>query len=859
MLELKNICKQYSTSTETVNALSNINVQFRESEFVSILGPSGGGKTTLLNIIGGLDQYSSGDLIINGISTQQYKDRDWDSYRNHTVGFVFQSYNLISHQSVLANVELALTLSGVSKKERRERAVQALKSVGLEDQINKKPNQMSGGQMQRVAIARALVNNPDILLADEPTGALDTATSEQIMELLKEISKTKLVIMVTHNPEIAEEYSSRIIKIRDGKILSDSNPYEHKSGAVKTAKTKKTSMNFFTALSLSFKNLLTKKGRTLLTAFAGSIGIIGIAAILALSNGVQNYIDTVEKDTLSSYPITIEQATFDMTSVMGTMIQTDENFTDYYVKNDKLYVKPVINDVMKTVSSQLKINNLRDFKTFIESEESGMQQYINGIQYSYGLDIHIYKENSSKDGYMLTNPNNIASSFTQFTGGDAKFAGMEMLASSSVWSELLDNEQLLHEQYELLDGKWPNAYNEVVLTVDKNNQTSDYILYSLGIKNQDEITNKFLQIESGKPIEDDENSELTYDQIIGQTFKVVLPADYYVKENGIWVDKSKDKEFVTQLIANAEEITIVGIIRPNEEVVSTSIPGFIAYTSALEEYVITENQKSAIVQEQKANPEVNVFTGLKFSESNNEFDMSTLTPEEQAYLSSLSPEQLAQIMASYAENANSTYEKNLKKMGVADLDNPTTINIYAKDFDSKEDITRIIDDYNKKMQSDGKEENVITYSDIMGIMISSVTSIVDIVSYVLIAFVSISLVVSSIMIGIITYISVLERTKEIGILRAIGASKKDVARVFNAETLIIGLTAGCFGIAITELLTIPANIILKDLVGVSNIAMLPTAGAIILILISVGLTMFAGLMPSRMASKKDPVVALRTE
>lgn len=859
MLELKHISKEYNTVGSNVRALYDVNLQFRKNEFVSILGPSGGGKTTLLNIIGGLDQYTTGDLIINGVSTKKYKDKDWDSYRNHSIGFIFQSYNLIPHQSVLSNVELALTLSGVSKRERREKAIEALKAVGLEDQIYKKPSQMSGGQQQRVSIARALINNPDILLADEPTGALDTQTSVQIMDLLKDIAKDKLVIMVTHNPELAETYSTRIIKILDGNIVDDSNPYKGEVDEIRVEKTKKTSMSFFTALSLSFKNLLTKKGRTFLTAFAGSIGIIGIAAILALSNGVQNYINKVQEDTLSSYPITIEQTTFDMTSVMESLISGGAS-DNTYVNKDTIYVKPIINDVLSTVSSQLKVNNLNAFKKFLESDESNIKDYLNAIQYSYGLDVIIYKENDSEDGYIKTNPNDIVNSigFSGFASG-TQYSGIESIASSSIWSELLDNKELLKSQYDLVDGRWPEKYNEVVISVDKYNQINDYVLYSLGLKNQDEINQNFKDIQEGKEIENIDGYEMNYDDFIGQKFRLVLQSDYYIKENGIWVDKSDDKQFIRELLKNSEEIEIVGIIRPNENTVSASISGSIGYLSELEEYVITSIQESEIVKEQQANPDINIFTGIEFATIKEEFNMSALTPEQQAYIASLSPEELAELMATYADNVGASYKGNLKKLGVVDLEEPNRIYVYAKDFDSKAEIENIISEYNDKMKSEGKEENTITYSDLVGVMISSVSSIVDIVSYVLIAFVSISLVVSSIMIGIITYISVLERTKEIGILRAIGASKRDVSRIFNAETLIIGFISGSFGIITTVLLTIPANIIIKNLTGVSNIAALPLMASVILILISIVLSLIAGLFPSRMAAKKDPVEALRTE
>ena len=860
MLELRNISKSYSAGDLSVQALKDINLQFRKSEFVSILGPSGGGKTTLLNIIGGLDKYDDGDLIINSVSTKLYKDKDWDSYRNHSIGFVFQNYNLISHQSVLSNVELALTLSGISKSERRERAIKVLESVGLGDQLNKKPNQMSGGQMQRVAIARALINNPDILLADEPTGALDTVTSVQIMELLKEISKDKLVIMVTHNPELAETYSNRIIRILDGKIIDDSNPYNESADEIKTEKTEKTSMGFFTALSLSFKNLLTKKGRTFLTAFAGSIGIIGIAAILALSNGVQNYIDRVEEDTLSSYPLSIEQATFDMTSVMESVISNTKS-DDTYVHNNTIYVRPIINEILSSVSTQIKVNNLSEFKRFLESGDSNISEYLNGLAYSYDLNINLYRENDSKSGYIRSNPNDIVSSigFSNFTGGSSRFAGVEMLASSSIWTKLLNNPELLKSQYDVISGRWPENYNEVVFVVDKNNETNDYILYSLGFKNQDEITDYFTAMQNGEELKELEGEELNYSDIVGKSFKLVLNTDYFVKENNIWVDKSEDKDFIKELLTDCEDITIVGIIRPSTNAVNSSVSGSIGYLPDLETYVIDRVNNSDIVNEQKDNPELNIFTGLTFEDGQDGVDMSNLTPEQMAYFASLSPEELAVLVEAYSSNENASYEGNLSRLGVVDLDSPSRINIYPKDFDSKEQIAEIISQYNDDARANDKEENVITYTDLVGVMISSVSSIVDIISYVLIAFVSISLVVSSIMIGIITYISVLERTKEIGILRAIGASKKDIARVFNAETLIVGLAAGAIGVIFTCLLTIPVNLIIQNLTDVANLAQLPFVAGVVLVIISVFLTMFAGLIPARVASKKDPVVALRTE
>lgn len=865
MLKLVHVNKTYKTGDTVVGALNDVNIEFRKNEFVSILGPSGGGKTTLLNIIGGLDQYSSGDLIINGISTKKYKDRDWDSYRNHSVGFVFQNYNLISHQTVLSNVELTLTLSGASKKERKQRAKKVLEKVGLGDQLNKKPNQMSGGQMQRVAIARALVNNPDILLADEPTGALDTATSVQIMDLLKEIAKDRLVIMVTHNPELAEKYSTRVVKILDGKIVDDTDPYDSKTEEVKEGKRKKTSMSFFTALSLSFKNLLTKKGRTLLTSFAGSIGIIGIAAILALSNGVQLYINRIEEETSSSYPITIQQSSIDASSIMESMMTIDakdENNTN----PNQIYSKPIMMDMISLMSAQIQTNNLKDFKTFLDNSET-VKEYANAVQYSYDLNLNIYKENNSEQGYLQTNPGKLfkeiglgdmvpqtPDALEQFGGGLTLMNPM----AESMWQEMFDNREVLESQYDLLSGFWPTKYNEVVLAVDSNNQINDYILYSLGLKNQDDLKETIDRVLAGETVDEGEPETFEYDELIGTSFKILLNSDYYVKENGMWIDKSDDPAFVKNLLEGAEELKVVGIIKPNEETVSTSINGSVIYTKELTEYVINKIHDSEITKEQISNPEVNVFTGEKFSDAK-PIDMNNLTPEQKAYLQSLSPEELSAVIKAYSDNANATYENNLKKIGYVDMSSPVSVSIYAKDFDSKEMLSTMISDYNKQMESEGKEENVINYTDMVGMMIRSVTTIVDVVSYVLIAFVSISLIVSSIMIGIITYISVLERTKEIGVLRAMGASKKDISRVFNAETFIIGLTSGTLGIITTAILCIPANIVIKNLTGISGIANLPIAGAFILIAISMFLTIFAGLVPSRIAAKKDPVISLRSE
>ena len=852
MLRLEKITKEYITGDSKVEALKGISLQFRKSEFVAILGQSGCGKTTLLNIIGGLDKYTTGDLVINGKSTKEFKDRDWDAYRNHSVGFVFQSYNLIPHQNILSNVELALTLSGVSKKERRKKAVEALKQVGLGDQLNKKPNQLSGGQMQRVAIARALVNDPEIILADEPTGALDTKTSVQIMEILKKISKDRLIIMVTHNPDLAEKYSSRIIKILDGKITDDSNPYsvEEEEKEDRTSKANsKVSMNFLTALSLSLNNLMTKKGRTILTSFAGSIGIIGIALILSLSSGMQAYINRVEEDTLSSYPITVQEETIDMASMMTSLMGETEE-TEH--EEGKVYSKNIVNDMLSTISTKIQSNNLEEFKKYLDDENSPIKDYINAVQYSYNLDLNIYKEDDDK--VVQVNPSQIFAKL-----GMEGMSNM-MLAETDVWQELLDNDELLQSQYDVIAGKWPEKYNEVVLIVDENNEIYDYTLYTLGILDQDELEEKYQKILDGEEVEDEDVKSYTYDDLLNTKFKVLLNTDYYEKDEGIWIDNSENDDYIKEKLEDAEEISIAGIIRPKEGTVATAMSATVGYTKELKEYVINEVNNAEIVKEQKENPDINVFTGTEFPEAPNaSFDFSSLTDEQRMYMASLSEEELANLMQQYTENASATYEGNLEKMGVVDLDSPSSISIYPKDFESKEQIATEIENYNQKQRDDGKEENVITYTDIVGTMMNSVSTIIDAISYILIAFVAISLVVSSIMIGIITYISVLERTKEIGILRSIGASKKDISRVFNAETFIIGLCAGLLGIGVTLLLNIPINMIIKAVTDISGIAKLPTVGAIILVVISMVLTIIAGLIPAKMASKKDPVEALRTE
>ncbi len=868
MLQLKNITKNYLSGENEVKALKGIDLEFRESEFVSILGQSGCGKTTLLNIIGGLDRYTTGDLIINDKSTKEFKDKDWDTYRNHSIGFVFQSYNLIPHQTVLANVELALTISGVNKEERRKRAIEALEKVGLGDQLNKKPNQMSGGQMQRVAIVRALVNDPDILLADEPTGALDSQTSVQVMEILKEISKDRLIIMVTHNPELAEKYSTRIIKLLDGKVTDDSNPYTASKRELDKARTKKekagkASMKFTTAVRLSLNNLMTKKGRTFLTSFAGSIGIIGIALILSLSHGMQSYINRVEEDTLSSYPITIQEATIDMSSMMESMMGDGESEEH---EEGKIYSRPIVNDILETVSTKIQTNNLEEFKKFLEGNETDIKNYINAIQYSYNLDLNIYKQDD-EGNVQQVNPSIV---FDKLGFGDmmesqqessSMMSGGMMMTETDVWTEMLDNQELLNSQYDVVAGKWPEKYNEVVLIVDKNNEISDYTLYSLGIKDVNELQDAMEKIKNGEEVKSSEETETySYEDILNYKFKVLLNTDYYKKSGNAWQDMSEDAEYMKEIVKNAEEIEIVGIIRPNEETVASSGSGLIGYNKELKEYVINKINDTEIVKEQKDNQEINVFTGIKFPENTDaSFDFSQLSDEQKMYMASLSQEELAELMQTYSSNAKATYESNLATLGVVDLNKPSAINIYPKDFESKDMISSRITDYNNKQTEEGKEENVINYTDIVGIMMKSVSTIIDVISYVLIAFVGISLVVSSIMIGIITYISVLERTKEIGILRSIGASKKDVSRVFNAETLIVGLVAGLIGIGVTLLLNIPINIIIKAIVGISGISKLPVVGGIILVAISVGLTMIAGLIPARFAAKRDPVEALRSE
>lgn len=867
MLKLKNIKKTYVSGDEKVEALKGINIEFRKSEFVSILGQSGCGKTTLLNIIGGLDRYTSGDLIINGKSTKDFKDRDWDAYRNYSVGFVFQSYNLIGHQTVLSNVELALTISGVSRKERKQRAIKALEEVGLKEQIHKRPNQLSGGQMQRVAIARALVNNPDIILADEPTGALDTKTSVQVMEILKKISKDKLIIMVTHNPELAEKYSSRIIKILDGKITDDSDPIEHqKEEKKKDTKKRRTSMKFLTALRLSLNNLMTKKGRTILTSFAGSIGIIGIALILAISTGVQNYINKVEEDTLSSYPITIEESTVDMSSLMQSM--SGENTDNAENKEEeKVYSADIMNDMITTLSNKKQSNNLKELKKYLDDGDNEITKNSNSIKYGYDLNINLYRANTYNE-IVRVNPSTVMNAFgmgdmieAQNNSAMSSVFGSSMMTNTDICFEMLDNQQLLESQYDLVKGNWPKQYNEVVLVLKEDGRIDDYTLYSLGLKDQSKLKDKWKAVENGEKLdENQESTSYSYDDLLNLQFKLLLNSDYYQKQNGLWVNKEDDDNYLKEKINNAETVKVVGIIKQNEQsAVSTSVTSGIGYTKQLKEYVVEKSNDAQIVKEQKENKDVNVFSGLKFPTDEDTSSTENLTTEQRMAMSKLSSEEIAKMMEAYSANKDASYEKNLQKLGAVDIDTPTSISIYPKDFESKDKISSAIEEYNQKQRDDGKEENTISYTDIVGTMMKSVSQIINTISYVLIAFVAISLIVSSIMIGIITYISVLERTKEIGILRAIGASKKDISRVFNAETLIIGLISGLIGIGITVLLTLPINSMIYAVTGVKVVTAVPFKAGVVLVLISMFLTIIAGLIPAKIASKKDPVIALRTE
>ena len=985
MLTLKNIVKKYPAGDTTVDALRGVDIEFRKSEFVAILGPSGCGKTTLLNIVGGLDKYTDGDLVINGVSTKKYKDADWDTYRNHSVGFVFQSYNLIPHQTVLSNVELALTLSGVSKAERRKRAKEALEKVGLGDQLTKRPNQMSGGQMQRVAIARALVNDPEIILADEPTGALDSQTSVQIMELLKEISKDKLIIMVTHNPELAEQYATRTIKLIDGQIVEDSAPYS--GGTVefeskeckknkKENKEKRAQMSFFTALSLSLNNLLTKKTRTVLTSFAGSIGIIGIALILSVSYGVKAYIDQVQKDTLASYPITLQHETVDMTelimSVAGTTGGTGADGEPHEL--DRVYANNMLYELMNKMNNmETEKNDLKSFKKFLESDER-FKEFVSAVQYSYNLDMNVFTKDT--DGKIIRGTFEELMDVIYGQEMTALMNTSPMMAGFSVWQELLSGDDelinpILDEQYDVIYGDWPEAYNEIVLVVDENNEITDITLYQLGLKTADELKVHLDTMQKGEDFDLSGDSSWSYEDICSKEFKLVLSPDMFQKQaDGRFVDLGATDAGLDFLYNDEKAVTlkITGIIRPNGDAVSNMITGSIGYTKALTEHVINETAKRDIVASQLADKTVDIFTGLPFatgeeveptaaekatafveyaatkdaatkaafykavkSEPSAQYLMQALgaammqmTDEQkeqtlvmaistqmnvdaeqvQSYIASMTAEEkdgyLAQILTATIKEqyksevlaaiemmpeaqlamafdaepiteeqyaflydsfmpatvSEATYEENLELLGYVDIESPATINIFANTFEDKDEIAALITEYNR----DKSDEEKINYTDFVALLMSSITTIIDAISYVLIAFVAISLVVSSIMIGIITYISVLERTKEIGILRSIGASKKDISRVFNAETLIVGFGAGAIGIVITYVLDAIITAILHALTGINTLnAILLPEYALILVGISMFLTFIAGLIPSGIAAKKDPVVALRTE
>ena len=870
MLDLRNIVKTYKTGDETVTALAGVSLKFRKNEFVSILGQSGCGKTTLLNIIGGLDRYDEGDLIICGKSTEKFKDADWDNYRNRRIGFVFQSYNLIPHQTVLSNVELALTLSGVSKAERRKRAIEALEKVGLGDQLKKKPNQMSGGQMQRVAIARALVNNPEILLADEPTGALDSETSLQIMELLKEVAKDRLVIMVTHNPDLAEQYSTRIIRLLDGKVIGDSDPCEELEQTEELEKPKskrkkeKTSMSFLTALSLSFNNLLTKKARTIMTSFAGSIGIIGIALILSVSTGVKAYIDDIENTTMSSYPITINETAVDTTTMMASMMI--DNKTDVSKQQSgRIYSNNVMTDMMEMMTSGFSTNNLTAFKEFLESDKSGIDQYVNDIKYSYNTGFNVYKENddgSFKKGLVSFDDLYAALGLTQSTasGQSAISTGQ----SSVVWTELVGDSDYIEKNYTLVYGDYPQKPTDLILIVNEDMQVTDYTLYSLGICDTDDLK-EFLKAAGQSIAANTENeyvidapTSFSFDEILKTKFRILTNADLfnYDAEHNIITDA--DELSITAKLKKATELNIVGIVKASEDDAMAGI-GSVGYTTELVELLVDKVNEDPSVKAQLEAKDTDLFTGRPFGKTEytpDEIRAMIANDPSLAQYASLSDAELMTMFASAMKDNDETYESNLEKLGFINRDKPSRISIYPKDFESKDEIAKIIENYNKKQDENDK----ITYTDTVKMLMSSVTTIVNAISYVLIAFVAISLIVSSIMIGIITYISVLERTKEIGILRSIGASKRDISNVFNAETTIVGLTAGVLGIVVTLLLLIPINAILYHLTEIETLrAQLPAVGAIALIIISVLLTLIAGLVPSRLAAKRDPVEALRTE
>ena len=913
MLVLKDIVKDYVTGDTTVRAMKNISINFRENEFVAILGPSGCGKTTMLNIIGGLDRYTSGDLVINGKSTKTFTDGDWDTYRNHSIGFVFQSYNLITHQTVLANVELALTLSGVSKKERREKAIEALKKVGLEKHIYKRPTQMSGGQMQRVAIARALINNPDIILADEPTGALDSETSVQIMELLKEVAKDKLVIMVTHNPDLALQYATRVIRCLDGSVIDDSNPFvpteedykiEKEKAEEEKKKGKKPSMSMTTAFTLSLRNLVTKRTRTILTAVAGSIGIIGIALVLALSNGINGYIDRIESDALLLFPMSVEKEAVNTDSLLQTALGLNPLLGVNHEK-DAVYVNTSFNTMINTFVAQSNSNNLQSFKKYIDDNRAKFDELCNDVQFNYTTKLNIYRVQDGENPIQV-NPSTLLDNMNMESLSSLE-GFVDINSYVNLWKQLVGDNETIGNYYDVIYGRLPKDYNEVVLIVDGNNEVTELMAYALGLKDQSQFTANLMNaLSGGEKLESGDAERITYDDIIGLRFKMLTNSDLMHKDEktGLWSDMRNNALYVSNQLEDAIDIKIVGIVRPGEDNVLSIGTGYIGYTGELMDYALKRTRESAVVKEQLANPKKDVITGLEFFDKTvNDFDLADIDLNEidfnklniTPFLSMAKDMDLSQIditdmssmfdfgdmsdlqkklMEGYLDddqvlafkqayidtiNSKCSLEKTYETIGYSDESNPTSIALYPKNFETKEEVNNMVDFYNKTVSKDGHEELTINCTDYIGIAMNIATQAINIVTYTLVIFVAISLVVSSIMIGIITYVSVIERTKEIGILRSIGASKRDVSNVFNAETFIIGLSAGLLGIGVTILCEIPINLLLRTLTGAPISAILPFTDGLLLVCISVFLTFIAGLIPSSLAAKKDPVEALRTE
>ena len=883
MLKLKGIRREYVTGDMKVQALNGVTIAFRRKELVAILGPSGCGKTTLLNVIGGLDRYTEGELEIKGRSTTEYTDRDWDSYRNHSIGFVFQSYNLIPHQTVLANVELALTLSGVSASEREKRAREALERVGLGDQLKKKPGEMSGGQMQRVAIARALVNDPEIVLADEPTGALDSETSVQIMEVLQEISRDRLVIMVTHNGELADRYATRTVRLLDGRVIGDTDPYDGEDGETAPAQAGKTSMGFATALRLSLNNLMTKKGRTLLVALAGSIGIIGIALILSLSTGVDRFIASVEGNTMAQYPLTIESETVDSAGVMLTMMSSVRNRPTGEREEGRIYSSNVAGEMLNNMMAEVGKNDLTSFREWLEASEEA-KGLLSGVEYEYLTTLKIYNTDPAGGGILQVNPSTLFDQMTGSTimsdvGGLAAMSGMAGMSrmtsfyNMDAFFELKDSQK---DSWHMICGRMPQAYDEVVLVTGEGRDLSDLVLYTLGLRDQKEVSAMFTQLLTGKPTETAEAVSYSYEDLMSLRFSMVLPGNLYEKNAlGVFTPIDGDAGKLRQAVENGVQLKVTGIAYTTDDSFMSAIAaGGVGYTHDLVEYAVLANNETPAVKAQRENPEIDVFTGLRFDGA--EGGMEVTMEMVDAWLDTMDEEQAAPMRAMIAlmgeeqvlamakermagQKTSATYDGNLGLLCATDLSTPSRISLFPTNFDSKEKMKALIGDYNKRNEEEGHAEKVIRYTDYVGALMSSVTDIVDAISYVLIAFVSVSLVVSSIMIGIITYISVLERTREIGILRALGASRGDVSRVFTAETLIIGFAAGVIGIGATLLLTVPINMIIRSLTSVNVAAQLPVAGGAALVVISMILTILAGAIPSRMAAKKDPVEALRTE